>query len=158
MKSILLRDLFPKSDLFGSAFWVGNISGFRQMNFAIRENGKSTISASFNLRTEFSLLVTSVLLRRAHAFAHVDDDVLIQVDDTDYVRPSVIRNVIRGEINTDRNRALIDNLEAHLTGGAGDDAEGGFVIARVEVFGLRFHDVHDLFASDSADFDLVRLL
>jgi hypothetical protein len=28
-------------------------------------------------------------------------------------------------------RGLIGNLEAHLAGGAGDDTEGGFVVARV---------------------------
>ena len=52
---------------------------------------------------------------------------------------------------------LVDDLEAHLAGGAGDDAETGFITARVQVFGFRFHDVHDLFARDRADFDLVRL-
>ena len=42
----------------------------------------------------------------------------------------------------------ICDFEAHLAGGAGDDAEGGFVVVRVEVFALRVHDVHDLFARD----------
>src|SRR5206468_2494346 len=45
----------------------------------------------------------------------------------------------------------IGDLEAHLAGGAGDDAEGGFVVARVEVFALGVHDVHHLFARDLAD-------
>ena len=38
---------------------------------------------------------------------------------------------------------LIDDLEAHLAGGAGDDAEAGFVVARVQVFRFRFHGVDD---------------
>jgi hypothetical protein len=45
---------------------------------------------------------------------------------------------------TERRCELIDDLEAHLAGGAGDDAEAGFVTARVQVFGFRFHDVYDL--------------
>src|SRR5207248_4300606 len=53
--------------------------------------------------------------------------------------------VIRG-----RCRSLIDDFETHLTGGAGNDAEGGFIVARVEVFALGVHDVHDLFARDFA--------
>src|ERR1700693_3294210 len=52
---------------------------------------------------------------------------------------------------------LIDDFEAHLAGGAGDDAEGGFVVARVQIFGFRFHDVHDLLARHFADFLFVRL-
>ena len=44
-----------------------------------------------------------------------------------------------------------------MAGGAGDDAEGGFVGARVQVFGFRFHDVHDLFARDFADLRFVWL-
>jgi hypothetical protein len=52
---------------------------------------------------------------------------------------------------------LIDDFEAHLAGGAGDDAEGGFVVARVQVLGFRFHDVHDLFARNLADFGFVWL-
>ena len=51
---------------------------------------------------------------------------------------------------------LVDDIEAHLTGSAGDDAEGGFVTPRVEVFPLRFHDIHYLFARDLADFGFVR--
>src|SRR5437588_11364237 len=52
--------------------------------------------------------------------------------------------------------ALIGDLEAHLAGGAGNDAEGSFVVAGVEVFALGVHDVHDLFARDLADLCLVR--
>jgi hypothetical protein len=52
---------------------------------------------------------------------------------------------------------LIDDFEAHLTGGAGDDAEGGFVVACVQVFALHVDDVHDLSARDFANFGLVRL-
>ena len=52
---------------------------------------------------------------------------------------------------------LIDDFEAHLPGGAGDDTDGGFVVARVEVFALGVHDVHDLFARDFAHFGFVRL-
>ena len=51
---------------------------------------------------------------------------------------------------------LIDDFEAHLPGGAFDDAEGSFVAARVQVFGFRFDDVHHLFARDFADFFFVR--
>src|SRR5437773_3676975 len=36
----------------------------------------------------------------------------------------------------------ICDFKAHLTGGTGDDAEGGFVVARVQVLALRVHDVH----------------
>jgi hypothetical protein len=50
---------------------------------------------------------------------------------------------------------LIDDFEAHLAGGAGDDAESGFVVARVQILGFRFHDVHDLFTRDFADLGLV---
>jgi hypothetical protein len=50
---------------------------------------------------------------------------------------------------------LIDNFEAHLAGGAGDNAKGGFVIARVEVFALGVHDVHDLFTRHFADLRFV---
>src|SRR5205814_641687 len=57
-----------------------------------------------------------------------------------------------------RYKRLIDDLEAHLAGGAGDDTEAGFVAARVQVFAFQLHDVHDLFASDFADFRFVRLL
>src|SRR5437773_3940765 len=44
----------------------------------------------------------------------------------------------------------ICDFEAHLAGGAGDDAEGGFVVVRVEVFAFGVHDIHDLFARDLA--------
>ena len=44
-----------------------------------------------------------------------------------------------------------------MPGGAGDDTEGGFVVARVQVFALGVHDIHDLFARDLADFGFVRL-
>src|SRR6266496_5733402 len=50
---------------------------------------------------------------------------------------------------------LIGDFEAHLAGGAGNDAEGGFVVARVEVFALGVHDLHDLLARDFADLRLV---
>ena len=36
--------------------------------------------------------------------------------------------------------------------------KAGFVVARVQVFALGLHDVHDLFARDFADLGLVRLL
>ncbi len=79
-----------------------------------------------------------------------------------------LRNWISHCVNPDRatlaksfverpNSILIDDLEAHLAGGAGDDAEGGFVIARIQVFGFRFHDIHDLFARDFSNFLFVRL-
>ncbi len=53
---------------------------------------------------------------------------------------------------------LFDDFEAHLAGGAGDDSESGFIIPRVEVFALRVHDVHHLFARDFTDFRFVRFL
>src|SRR4030095_8797194 len=53
---------------------------------------------------------------------------------------------------------LINHLKPHLPGSAGDDAEASFCVARVQVFALGVHDVHDLFARDLADFGLVRLL
>src|SRR5882672_9773746 len=40
---------------------------------------------------------------------------------------------------------LVGDFQTHLTGGAGDDAEGGFVVAGIEVFALGVHDIHDLF-------------
>jgi hypothetical protein len=52
---------------------------------------------------------------------------------------------------------LIDDFEAHLARGAFDNAEGGFIAARVQVFALRVHDVHDLFARYFADLFFVRL-
>ena len=45
-----------------------------------------------------------------------------------------------------------------MAGGAGDDLEAGFVVSRIKILSLRFHDVHDLFARDFADFRFVRLL
>ena len=57
----------------------------------------------------------------------------------------------------DARATLLDDFEAHLPGGAGDDLEAGFVVARVEIFALRFHDVHDLLARHFADLRLVRL-
>ena len=51
---------------------------------------------------------------------------------------------------------LVDDFEAHLAGGAGDDAEAGFLGARVQVFALGVHDVDDLFARHFADFCFVR--
>src|SRR5436190_22279159 len=53
---------------------------------------------------------------------------------------------------------LVGDLEAHLSSRAGDDTEGSFVVTRVQVFTLGVDDVHHLFASDFADFGLVRLL
>ena len=38
---------------------------------------------------------------------------------------------------------LIDDLEAHLAGGAGDDARSGFVVARVQIL-FRLHDAQDV--------------
>jgi hypothetical protein len=52
---------------------------------------------------------------------------------------------------------LIADFEAHLTGGAGDDRESGFIVARTQVFALGVHNVHDLLARDFADFRFVRL-
>ncbi|PYL56236.1 MAG: DUF885 domain-containing protein [Verrucomicrobia bacterium] len=52
---------------------------------------------------------------------------------------------------------LIGDFQAHLAGGAGNDAESGFVVVRVEVFALGVHDVHDLFARDRTDLGLVGL-
>jgi hypothetical protein len=52
---------------------------------------------------------------------------------------------------------LIDDLEPHLAGGAGNDAETCFVVTRVQVFALGVNDVHHLFARDFADVGLVRL-
>ena len=51
---------------------------------------------------------------------------------------------------------LIDDLEAHLPGGAFDDAEGGFVVAGVQVFAFRVDDIQHLFARDLADLLFVR--
>src|ERR1700745_2241074 len=59
---------------------------------------------------------------------------------------------------TCRSSGLIGDFEAHLASGAGDDAEGGLIVARVEVFAFGVYDVHDLFARDFADFGLVWLL
>jgi len=56
-----------------------------------------------------------------------------------------------------RSAELIDDFEAHLAGGAGDDLEAGFVVARVQVFALGVHDVHDLFACHFADLGFVGL-
>ena len=56
----------------------------------------------------------------------------------------------------ERRSELVDNLEAHLAGGAGDDAKSGFVAARVQVFRLRLHDIHHLLACYFTNFDLVR--
>src|SRR3954471_3424140 len=61
-----------------------------------------------------------------------------------------------GKGNSAKGR-LIDDLEAHLAGGTRDNAETRFIAARVQVFGLRFHDIHDLFARHFADLRLVRL-
>src|SRR4030095_1612486 len=51
----------------------------------------------------------------------------------------------------------IEDLESHLPGSAGDDAESGFVVTRVQVFALGVDDVQHLFATDFSDFGLVRL-
>ena len=56
----------------------------------------------------------------------------------------------------ERRFRSVDNLEAHLAGGAGDDAESGFVVACIQVFRLRLHDVHHLLACHFTNFDLVR--
>jgi len=56
----------------------------------------------------------------------------------------------------ERRSESVDNLEAHLAGGAGDDAESGFVVACIQVFRLRLHDVHHLLACYFTNFDLVR--
>ena len=50
----------------------------------------------------------------------------------------------------------VTNLEAHLAGGAGDDAESGFVVARIQVFRLRLYDVHHLLACYFTNLNLVR--
>jgi len=50
----------------------------------------------------------------------------------------------------------VDNLEAHLAGGAGDDAESGFVVACIQVFRLRLYDVHHLLACYFTNLNLVR--
>ena len=52
---------------------------------------------------------------------------------------------------------LIRDFQPHLTGRAGDNAEGGFVVTRVQVFALGVHDIHDLFAADLANLGFVRL-
>src|SRR6476620_2300149 len=52
---------------------------------------------------------------------------------------------------------LIDDFEAHLPSRPGNDTEGGFVTARVQILGFRLHDIHDLFTRDLANFRLVRL-
>lgn len=54
--------------------------------------------------------------------------------------------------------SLVENFEAHLAGSASDDLEAGFVAARIEICGLRFHDVNDLFACHFPDLRLVKLL
>jgi hypothetical protein len=56
----------------------------------------------------------------------------------------------------ERRFRSVNNLEAHLAGGAGDDAESGFVVACIQVFRLRLHDVHHLLACHFTNFDLVR--
>ena len=50
----------------------------------------------------------------------------------------------------------VNNLEAHLAGGAGNDAESGFVVACIQVFRLRLHDVHHLLACYFTNLNLVR--
>ena len=49
------------------------------------------------------------------------------------------------------------DFEAHLAGGAGDDAEGGFRVVGVEVGHFDFHDLHHLGLVSLPTFDLVRL-
>ena len=56
----------------------------------------------------------------------------------------------------ERRSGSVNNLEAHLAGGAGDDAESGFVVACIQVFRLRLHDVHHLLACYFANLGLVR--
>ena len=56
----------------------------------------------------------------------------------------------------ERSSGSVDNLEAHLAGGAGDDAKSGFVVACIQVFRLRLHDVHHLLACYFANLGLVR--
>ena len=50
----------------------------------------------------------------------------------------------------------VNNLEAHLAGGAGDNAESGFVVACIQVFRLRLYDVHHLLACYFTNLNLVR--
>ena len=52
----------------------------------------------------------------------------------------------------------VDDLETHLAGGAGDDAKGGFIVSRIQIFRLCFDDIHDLFARHFPDLRLVRFL
>ena len=56
----------------------------------------------------------------------------------------------------ERRSESVDNLEPHLAGGAGDDAESGFVVARIQVFRLRLYDVHHLLACYFTNLNLVR--
>src|SRR3954469_12259392 len=55
-----------------------------------------------------------------------------------------------------RMSILVDDFEAHLAGGTGNNAEGSFVVTRVQIVLLRSYDVHDLFARDLADLVFVR--
>jgi hypothetical protein len=52
----------------------------------------------------------------------------------------------------------VDDLEAHLAGGAGNDAEGGVFVARIQVFGLGLNNFHHLFARHFTDLGLIRFL
>ena len=52
----------------------------------------------------------------------------------------------------------LNYFDAHAAGGAGDDAERGFFIGRVQVLHLHLHDFHHLFARHFADLFLVRRL
>ena len=59
---------------------------------------------------------------------------------------------------TDKNDALFADLEAHLSGGAAEGAERGFLAAGVHVLELDFHDVHHLLFGEFSDFRFVRFL
>jgi uncharacterized protein (DUF885 family) len=92
-------------------------------------------------------------LRAFHDFVWKNGNVPIALQEWEYL--GATENFLDSCYRSCRS---IDDLQAHLPGSAGDDAEGGFVVACVQVFALGSDDVHDLFASDAADLCFVRLL
>src|SRR4051812_28198110 len=54
-------------------------------------------------------------------------------------------------------KKLAFDLDAHLAGGSGNDAETSLLSAGVEVLGLDFNDVHHLLFGQLGHFDFVRL-
>src|SRR6185437_10574032 len=79
----------------------------------------------------------------------------LKVRETGTVSPARERCATRSAWATAKS---VDDLEPHLAGGAGDDAEGSFIVSRIQIFRLCFDDIHDLFARHFPDLRLVRFL